>query len=378
MIYKDLGSTGLRISVIGQGATHVGSLARHDADKAKQRIRGWQIGIELGMNFIDTADLYGGGLSEKLVGRALKGLREKVILATKFNPNVEDTYSSIKKAAEDSLFRLNTDYIDLYQIHFPNPFVPIEQVVTALTSLVADGKVRYVGLSNYSIVDLQQMEDILSPGITSNQVEYNLTDRSAENEILPYCQKRGITMIAYSPLGQGNLSLGSNNLRSLKAIADKYRKSIFQVVLRWLVSKPQVIAVTKAASIKHIRENAESADFLIDPDDLAVIENLTTPQIVNVPVNRIFIESPDVRPCYTSLDAALENKADLIPSPELMAANIVRHSSTKPIELTTYSDPQGKYLYKLDPYDFLGQLRKYWAWIIAYGTNREIPARIKN
>jgi aryl-alcohol dehydrogenase-like predicted oxidoreductase len=377
MLYKNLGSTNLNISAIGQGATHVGSYDWHDDIKMKERIKGWRIGIDLGMNFIDTADLYGGGLSEELVGQTIKGIRHDVVLATKFNPNIKDTYSSIIRSAEESLLRLNTDYIDLYQVHFPNPFIPIEQMVAALTRLVTDGKVRYVGLSNYSIDDLQQMEELFSPGIMSNQVEYSINERSSGNEMLPYCQQRDITIIAYSPLGQGNLSLRSSSLQTLKTIADKYHKSIFQVALRWIISKPQVIAVMKAADIEHIKENAESADFVIDPDDLASIDNLAMPEVVNVPVDRIFVESPDGRPCYTSLDAAIKNEADLIPSPELLAADIIRRKSAKPIGLIGYIDPYGKYQYKFDPYDFLGQLRKYWAWVIAYGNNREIPARIK-
>ncbi len=378
MLYKNLGSTNLKISAIGQGATHVGSYAWYDDDKAKERIKGWRIGIELGMNFIDTADLYGGGLSEELVGQAIKGIREKVVLATKFNPQTDHTYAAVLAAAEGSLCRLGTDYIDLYQVHFPNPFIPIEPVVAALTRLVSDGKVRYVGVSNFTTDDLREVQDIFSPGIVSNQVEYNLIDRLVEDEMLPYCQQRDITMIAYSPLGQGNLSLGSDSLQCLKMIAEKYQKSIFQLVLRWLVSKSQVIAVTKAASIQHIKENAESADFFIDSDDLIVIDNLTMPEVVYIPVDRIFIESPDGRPSYTSLDAALKNAADLVPSPELLSRSIIRLKSVKPIHLIGYSDPQGRYLYKLDPYDFLGQLRKYWAWIIAYGRDRNIPAYLKS
>ena len=376
MLYKNLGSTNLKISAIGQGATHVGSYAWYDNDKAKERIKGWRIGIELGMNFIDTADLYGGGLSEELVGQAIKGIREKVVLATKFNPQGDDTYAAVLAAAEGSLRRLGTDYIDLYQVHFPNPFIPIEPMVAALTQLVSDGKVRYVGVSNFTTDNLRVMQDLFSPEIVSNQVEYNLNDRSPESEILPYCQQCGITMIAYSPLVQGKLYLMFDSLQSLRVIAEKYKKTIHQLVLRWLISKSQVIAVTKAANIQHIKENAESADFFIDPDDLVVIDNLTMPEVVYMPVDRIFIESPDGRPTYLSLEEAIKNAANLIPSPELLAQSIISSKSAKPIQLMYYNDPRGRFQYKLAPYDFLGQLRKYWAWVIAYGENQKIPAHI--
>ena len=265
MLYKNLGSTNLKMSAIGQGATHVGSYDWYDDIRANERIKGWRIGIELGMNYIDTAALYGGGLSEELVGKAIKGVRDNVVLATKFNPTVNNTYSSIVTSAEESLRRLDTDHIDLYQIHFPNPFIPVEQMVSALWKLVRDGKVRYVGASNFSMHDLKVMQDHFSPGIVSNQVEYNLNERSVESELLPYCQQHGITFIAYSPLVQGKLSLMPDSLQTLRLMAEKYNKTIHQLVLRWLVSIENVITVTKAASIEHIRINAEAADFVIDP-----------------------------------------------------------------------------------------------------------------
>jgi diketogulonate reductase-like aldo/keto reductase len=376
MQYKNLGSTNLKISAIGQGATHVGSYAWYDEDKAKERIRGWRMGIEMGMNFIDTADLYGGGLSEELVGQAIKGVREKVVLATKFNPPSDDTSTAVLAAAEGSLNRLGTDYIDLYQVHFPNPSIPIEPMAAALTQLISDGKVRYVGVSNFNMDDLQEMQNIFPPGIVSNQVEYNLIDRSSENEMLPYCRQRNITMIAYSPLGQGNIFLEADSLRCLKTIAEKYQKNISQVILRWFVSKENVVTVTKAANIQHIKENAESADFLMDPDDINIIDNLATPDVTYVSTDKIFMGSPDSRPTYLSLKEALGNSAQLIPSPELLAQTIMRNNYAKPIQLVSYKDPQGIFQYRLAPYDFLGQLRKYWAWIIAYGQKEKIPSYI--
>jgi myo-inositol catabolism protein IolS len=376
MLYKNLGSTKLQMSAIGQGATHVGSYDWYDAIKAKERIKGWRIGIELGMNYVDTAALYGGGLSEELVGKAIKGIRDNVILATKFNPDVHNPYSSIIASAEESLCRLDTDHIDLYQIHFPNPCIPIEPMVSALQKLVSDGKVRYVGASNFSVHDLKVMQDNFTPGIVSNQVEYNLNERSAESELLPYCQQCGITFIAYSPLVQGKISLMSDSLQTLEVMAEKYKKTIHQLILRWLVSKENVITVTKAASIEHIIENAEAADFVIDSHDLTTIDKLAAPDIVRVSPDRIFIDSPDARPTYLSLGEAINNAANLIPSPELLAQSIISSKSAKPIQLVQYNDPRGLFQYKLDPYDFLGQLRKYWAWIIANGENKQIPAHI--
>jgi aryl-alcohol dehydrogenase-like predicted oxidoreductase len=376
MLYKTLGSTDLKVSAIGQGATHVGSYARYDDDAARERIKGWRIGIELGMNLIDTADMYGGGLSEELVGRAVKGIRDKVVLATKFNPRGGDTCSAVLAAAEESLRRLDTDHIDLYQVHFPNPLIPVEPVAEALTRLLTDGKVRHVGVSNFTTEDMQEIRSLLPPGIVSNQVEYNLVDRSPETEMLPYCRQNRITMIAYSPLGQGNLPMAEASLQYLKAMAEKYQKSVFQLALRWLVSKPNVIALTKASDAGHIRENAAAGQFEIDPDDLAAIDGLATPEVVHVPADEISLDSPDGRPTYTSLEEALRNAADLIPSPEMMAQDLVRRKSAKPIQLTGFKDPRGRYLYRLDPYDFLGQLRKYWAWVITYEKTKPIPALV--
>ena len=376
MLYKTLGATDLRVSAIGQGATHVGSYARYDDCAAGERIKGWRIGIDLGMNLIDTADMYGGGLSEELVGKAVKGIRDKVVLATKFNPRGGDTCSAVLAAAEGSLRRLDTDRIDLYQIHFPNPLIPVEPVVEALTRLVSDGKVCHVGVSNFTTEDMQEVRGLFPPGIVSNQVEYNLVDRSPETEMLPYCRQNLITMNAYSPLGQGNLPLPQTSLQCLKAMAEKYQKSLFQLALRWAISKPNVIALTKASDAGHIRENAAATSFEIDPDDLAMIDGLATPEVVHVHAEEISLDSPDGRPTYASLEEALRNAADLVPSPEMMAGDIVRHRSVKPIRLTSFNDPRGQYLYRLDPYDFLGQLRKYWAWVIAYEETKPIPALV--
>jgi aryl-alcohol dehydrogenase-like predicted oxidoreductase len=376
MLYKNLGSSNLKIPAIGQGATHVGSYDCYDKVKAQERIKVWRTGIELGMNYIDTAALYGGGLSEELVGKAIKGIRDDVILATKFNPDANKAYSSIIASAEESLRRLATDRIDLYQIHFPNPSVPVEPMVSALHQLVREGKVRYIGTSNFSVPDLQVMQVNFPPGIVSNQGEYNLSERSAEGELLPYCQQCGITFIAYSPLAQGKLSLLPDSLRTLKALAEKYGKTTHQLVLRWLVSKAHVIAVTKAATLEHVKENAEAADFAIDSGDLAAIDRIAAPPVVHVSADRICVESPDARPTYLSLEEAMKNAAGLIPSPELLAWAIISSKSGKPVQLTQYKDHQGRFQYKLDPYDFLGQLRKYWAWIIAYGEKEKIPAYI--
>ena len=265
MIYKNLGNTDLRISAIGLGASHVGSYATYDHGVIVERIKGWRLGVELGINFLDTAELYGGGLSEEAVGKAIRDIRERVILATKFNPPPSDTYSKTLAAAESCLRRLGTHYIDLYQIHFPNPLVSIELVMSALVKLIKDGKVRYAGVSNFNTDEMDRAQSCFPIQIVSNQVEYNLVERSAESDILPYCQGKGITLIAYSPLGQGRLSLGAESLAVLQEMAGKYQKSVFQIALRWLISKPSVITVTKAGNTRHIRENVEAVMFLHEP-----------------------------------------------------------------------------------------------------------------
>ncbi len=251
MEYRELGRTGEKVSVIGMGCWGLG-LSRDKREWIRE-IATLQRGIELGMNLIDTAERYSSGRSEELVGEAVKDCRDDVFIATKVAPpNLH--YDAVIRACKDSIKRLGVSYIDLYQIHWPDPGVPIEDTMSAMEKLVQDGLVRYIGVSNFSASETDAARAALAKNeIASNQVEYALTNRSVEGDILPYCVGEKITLIAYSPLAHGHIT------RSITGdILQKYDMTPAQAMLNWVTRNEQVVAIPKAGNIRHQEENASS------------------------------------------------------------------------------------------------------------------------
>src|SRR3989344_5163250 len=192
---RQLGRTSVLLPSIGQGTTGTGPYLSLDEDRDRQRVSVLRAGIELGMNFIDTAELYGGGHGEEIAGRAIAGLRDHVFLASKFSPS-NNTSVGIEKALAGSLRRIATDYLDLYQVHWPNPYVPLEETLGCLVRLVEKGMIRHIVLCNFSLPELEQACRLAR--IASVQLEYNLVERGIESDLLPFCERNGITVLAYS------------------------------------------------------------------------------------------------------------------------------------------------------------------------------------
>jgi diketogulonate reductase-like aldo/keto reductase len=318
-------------------------------------------GVDLGLNFIDTAEIYDGGRAERVVGKAVDGIRDSVIIATKFSPQ-NSSYSSVISSAEDSLRRLNTDYIDLYQVHWPNPQYEADEYLSAMSKLHKDGKIRHCGLGNTSLSDLvyakRYMEDIL----VSVQLEYNLFDRSTEQNIIPFCSLNGILLIAYSPLDHGLILDGENRRKKLDDIAFKYNATVSQIALRWLIEKDCVVVIPKASRRDHLRENAASQDINLFDEDIAEIDILSRRTLHFVEPDKISVASG----CnvYTSLEEARDNELGFCPSPTCLAESIKKDSHVKPVRLLR--DSTGKYSL------VEGRIR-YWAWVIAM-SNKPIPA----
>jgi len=249
--YRQLGRTKEKVSVIGMGCWGLGLSA--DRGEWAREIASLRRGIELGMNLIDTAERYSSGRSEELVGEAVKDCREDVFIATKVAPpNL--THDAVIRACKDSIRRLGVSYVDLYQIHWPDPGVPIKETMSAMEKLVQAGLVRYIGVSNFSVSESDDARTALSKNeIASNQVEYALSNRSVEADILPYCVREKITLMAYSPLAHGKIS------RSIPAdILQKYDMTPAQAMLNWVTRNEQVVAIPKAGNINHQEENASS------------------------------------------------------------------------------------------------------------------------
>lgn len=241
---------------------------RPDPSHDRAGVEALTYGLDLKMSLIDTAEMYAAGHSEEIVGQALRGRRDKVFVASKVSPG-HFAYEDVLAAAERSLKRLGLKQMDLYQLHWPNPSIPIAQTMKAMEKLVADGLIRYIGVSNFSVEQMKEAQQALSrERIVSNQVEFSLVDRSIERSILPYCQKEDLTVIAYSPLGQGRIPRGKEYpFKVLDGIAGKLGKSRNQVALNWLLQNRSVIAIPKAASLNHLKENARVTDWNLTRED---------------------------------------------------------------------------------------------------------------
>lgn len=251
MEYRKLGRTNEKVSTIGMGTWRIGSFRTSDEREAQVKVL--RRGVELGINLIDTAEMYSHGKSEEVVADAIKGIRKDVFIASKVSPeNLH--HDDLVKACKASLRRLETSCIDLYQVHWPNPKIPIKETMAAMEELVRDGEVRYIGVSNFNVAETNAARAALARSeIVSNQVEYSLSNRYVEPEILPYCEKERLTLIAYSPLARGQIS---NSIH--RELLQKLGMTPAQVMLNWVTRNEQVVAIPKAASISHLEENVSS------------------------------------------------------------------------------------------------------------------------
>ena len=255
MNQKELAATGVYLPEIGLGTSNfAGGLVP------------LRRGVELGAVLIDTAERYG---TEEIVGEALKELRNKVFMATKVSP-AHFRRKDVLAAADDSLRRLNTDYIDLYQLHEPSLTIPIEETMSGMEELVDSGKVRFIGVSNFSLRQLKRVQAAMRKHkIVSNQVRYNLIDRTIEKELLPYCQKNGITIIAYGPLARGLSKIQrADSTGILEKVAVETGRSQAQIALNWCTAKPGVIAITKTDSTERIVEACNASGWRLTDDQL--------------------------------------------------------------------------------------------------------------
>jgi diketogulonate reductase-like aldo/keto reductase len=264
MELKALGNTGALIPEIGVGVWRYGG----GTDPLRHA-------ITLGATLIDTAEAYG---TEAIVGEAIKGLRDEVFVATKVSGN-HLRHDEVLKAAEASLRRLGITCIDLYQIHWPNSLVPIEETIRAMEALVDRGLVKYIGVSNFSTAELRSAQAAASKyPIVSNQVLYNLNRRQIEGDLLPYCREHQVTIIAYTPLDSGRLakpSTASSNpgaTKALELVASQTQKTLAQVALNWCVFDPGIITIPKSDKAARVTENCGASGWRISADQKALLD----------------------------------------------------------------------------------------------------------
>ena len=259
MILTELSKTGVTIPEIG-----IGTWEYHAGPLPLRR------GLDSGALFIDTAESYG---SESVVGEAVRGLRERVFLATKVSPQ-NFRPSNLRRSVDASLQRLGTDYVDLLQLHEPNPAIPITDTMGTVAELITAGKVKFAGVSNFSVAQLQAAQKALERfPIVSNQVRYNLIDRTIETELLPYCRVNHVTVIAYCPLARGLSRIHDCDPTGVIAeLARETGKSPAQIVLNWCVCQTGVVAIPKGNSIEHILDNCGASDWRLSEEQRARLD----------------------------------------------------------------------------------------------------------
>jgi aryl-alcohol dehydrogenase-like predicted oxidoreductase len=294
----------LEVSLVGLGCNNFGW--RIDANGSAAVI---DAAIDSGINFLDTADLYGAGQSEEYLGRALKGRRDKVLIATKFGMKLGDGKegakpSYVRQAAEDSLRRLNTDHIDLYQLHQPDPGTPIADTLGALGGLVHAGKVREIGCSNFSAAQLREASQVKGVHFVSVQNNYSMVHRDPEAEVLPECQRLGLAFLPYFPLANGLLTgkyrkgqpfpkssraedgfgpkvFTDENLTlvdGLREFAESRGHTLLELAMSWLASKSVIASIIAGAKTPdQVKANASSVNWRLTEADLAALNGILTP-----------------------------------------------------------------------------------------------------
>lgn len=265
--------SGTMLPVLGQGTWNMGERA---ADKARE-IQALQLGLDLGMSLIDTAEMYGEGGAELVVGEAIAGRRSEVFLVSKVYPH-NAGFDDAQAACERSLKRLKTDSLDLYLLHWPGS-VPLEETIDAFETLKQAGKIREYGVSNF---DLAGMEEALAlapaNAVATDQVLYNLCKRGIEYDLLPWCRRQGMPLMAYSPLessGRDQAALLANPV--LQQLAAGHGATPGQIALAWVLQQDGVIAIPKAVDTAHLRANRAAADIVLSAQDLAALDQAFPP-----------------------------------------------------------------------------------------------------
>ena len=259
---------GERVPAFGQGTWHMGEDRRRAADEEAAL----KLGIELGIDLIDTAEMYGNGVAEEITGRAIAGVRDRLFIVSKVLP-YNASQKGVVEACERSLKRLKTDRIDLYLLHWRGS-VPLAETIAAFARLQRDGKIRYHGVSNFDLDDMQEWVALAGgETVAANQILYNLTRRGPEWELIPWCRERRVAIMAYTPLEQGRM-LGN---RALNEVAARHGASPAQVALAWLLRRDGMIVIPKATQPEHVRDNRAAADLRLDADDLAALDRAFPP-----------------------------------------------------------------------------------------------------
>ncbi|PZV38070.1 aldo/keto reductase [Mesorhizobium kowhaii] len=260
--------SGEAVQVLGQGTWKMGEDSRRRADE----VNALKLGLDLGITLIDTAEMYASGGAEEVVAEAIAGRRDETFLVSKVLPS-NASRAGVQRACENSLKRLRTDRIDLYLLHWPGS-VPLVETVAAFEALKEAGKIRHWGVSNFDTDEMEELVGLPDGGnVQTNQVLYNLVRRGLEFDLAPWSGQRGIPLMAYSPVEQGALA---RNAR-LDAVAARHSATPAQIALAWVMQQEGVIAIPKASSQEHVRQNFAALDIKLTPQDIDDLDRAFPP-----------------------------------------------------------------------------------------------------
>lgn len=284
MIKRKFGWTDVNVPIIGQGTWMIEG---NNKDTESRAIETLKVGLDLGMTHIDTAEMYGNGHTEELVAQAITERRDEVFLVSKVLPS-KASYEGTIKACKRSLKRLKTDWLDLYLLHWPSSY-PITETMRAMEKLVAEGLIKYIGVSNFDIEELKEAEQALkNEQMACNQVLYHLGNRGIERRLLPYCTEKGIAVVGYAPFGHGDFpSPQSAKGQILEEIAKRHNRTARQVALNFLTRHDNVFTIPKTTRSERVKENSEGVGWKLTENDIMVIDKAFPAPTYDIPLGII-------------------------------------------------------------------------------------------
>lgn len=280
-------SKNFKIPVIGLGTWGIGGFLERDDSRDEDAIKALINALELGYAHLDTAELYGAGHAEELIGEAIKNFKRSDLIITSKVSKTNLKYDDVIASCRKSLERLKTDCIDIYLIHAPNPEIPLRETMAAMDSLIARKLVKFIGVSNFSVEQMKEAQKYSKNKIIVNQIPYSLNTRNfnyrggcqdMEAEIIPYCQENNLVVMAYRPIERGFI-LKTHPL--LDKLSEKYKKTKVQIAINWLISKKNIITIPKSTNFEHLKENLGALGWRLRDEDQRLLDKaeFETPEL---------------------------------------------------------------------------------------------------
>lgn len=379
MIYKNLGSSNTKISLLGIGTNGLGNFLKNNPLKTKNRQTIYEFAYDNGINLFDTAELYGKGYSEFILGKTFQKNRKDIIISCKVNPDNCTSYL-LEKSLKRTLKNLKTDYIDLYQLHWPNPFVEFEETFTTLDDFVQKGYVRHIGVCNFTPEMIIEAKKYLKKAkIVSNQLELNLFYHQDLYNDIEFYEKMNISIFGYGALNHLHILKKSKLYKSFLELQNKYKKEgLIEILIKYFTTLKAVVLLIKTDNLDHLKENISAFNFNLEEKDYKTIKKLLKKELNSISLKKIIIpkfykETTLELNQKSSFYEIVKNDPNLIPSPLSLAKIYIKYKFFKPIKLI---EENNRYI--LDTYDFWGEYKKYLAWKLLYGFSKPIPAIILN